>query len=132
VGGTSLQAQGNSGGRNSGGGKGSGKSDGRDKEKECYNCHKKGHISKDCWAKGGGCEGQGPKGRKGPHRSGRTNQAQDNINSTLNDVAYMAYSVANSTQVSKYDWFLDSASTSHICTIREVFTEYHPLTNSTI
>jgi len=133
VGGTSLQARGSSGGgQNSGGGKGSGKLDGGDKEKECYNCHKKGHISKDCWTTGGGREGQGPKGRKGPHRSGRTNQARDNINSTLNDVAYMAYSVANSTQVSKYDWFLDSASTSHICTIREAFTEYHPLTNSTI
>jgi len=44
----------------------------------------------------------------------------------------MAYSLNNTTQISKYDWFLDSASTSHICTIREAFTEYHPLTNSTI
>ena len=32
---------------------------------ECYNCHKKGHMKADCWAKGGGKEGQGPKG-KGP------------------------------------------------------------------
>ena len=31
----------------------------------CYNCHKKGHMSKDCWAKGRGHEGQGPKGWKG-------------------------------------------------------------------
>ena len=21
---------------------------------ECYNCHKKGHMAKDCWTKGGG------------------------------------------------------------------------------
>ena len=28
---------------------------------ECFNCHKKGHMKSDCWAKGGGKEGQGPK-----------------------------------------------------------------------
>ena len=42
------------------GGKG-GKSD-----VECFNCHKKGHKKANCWAKGGGKEGQGPrsKGKK--------------------------------------------------------------------
>ena len=39
--------------------KGCGKSD---SDKECYNCHKKGHMAKDCWSKGGGSEGKGPKG----------------------------------------------------------------------
>ena len=32
----------------------------KDKDKckvECHNCHKKGHIKADCWAKGGGKEG---------------------------------------------------------------------------
>ena len=28
---------------------------------ECFNCHKKGHKKADCWAKGGGKEGQGPR-----------------------------------------------------------------------
>ena len=31
------------------------------KDVECFNCHKKGHKKIDCWAKGGGKEGQGPK-----------------------------------------------------------------------
>ena len=44
-------------------------------------------MSKDCWAKGGEKEGQGPKGRKGPNRS---NQAQE-TNSNPNVVLYMAY-----------------------------------------
>jgi gag-polypeptide of LTR copia-type len=35
------------------------------KNVECYNCHKKGHIKADCWAKGGGKEGQGPRPRQG-------------------------------------------------------------------
>jgi len=36
----------------------------KDKDKckvECHNCHKKGHMKADCWAKGGGKEGQGPR-----------------------------------------------------------------------
>jgi hypothetical protein len=28
---------------------------------ECYNCHKKGHVKADCWSKGGGKEGTGPR-----------------------------------------------------------------------
>ena len=32
---------------------------------ECFNCHKKGHMKSDCWAKGGGKEGQGPKKKSG-------------------------------------------------------------------
>ena len=40
----------------------------KDKDKckvECHNCHKKGHMKADCWAKGGGKEGQGPRQRGG-------------------------------------------------------------------
>src|ERR1700678_195681 len=36
----------------------------RKTSKEGYNCKKKGHLKADCWAKGGGKEGQGPKGKK--------------------------------------------------------------------
>ena len=82
------------------------------KDKECYNCKKKGHISADCWVKGGGKEGQGLKGRKG---SGRKNWAHqvENVNSSLNNACYMA----GNSQISRYDWLLDSGTTSHICTI---------------
>jgi hypothetical protein len=125
AGGISLHAKGNS-----KGGKWSGKSE--NSGKECYNCHKTGHLAKDCWAKGGKREGQGPKGRKGPHKAGHTHQARDNINSTLNDVSYMSRQVETTHEFSKYDWLLDSATTSHICTMRDAFTEYYPLTNSTI
>ena len=35
------------------------------KDKKCFNCSKKGHMKKDCWAPGSGKEGQGPSHRKG-------------------------------------------------------------------
>ena len=57
-------------------------------EKECYNCKKKGHIKRDCWAKGGGKEGQVPKGRGGGSKDNKSNQAVD-LNTAVN-VAYMA------------------------------------------
>jgi len=38
------------------------KGKGKDKRKvKCHNCHKKGHYKSECWAKGGGDEGGGPK-----------------------------------------------------------------------
>jgi transposase InsO family protein len=41
---------------------GRGKDKRRDRRKvECFNCHKTGHYKSECWAKGGGKEGQGPK-----------------------------------------------------------------------
>ena len=93
------------------------------KDKECYNCKKKGHISADCWAKGGGKEGQGPRGRKGTGKKNQANQAED-VKSDLNDTCYMA---GNSQEISKYNWLLDSGTTSHICIIQEAFTEFRPI-----
>ena len=37
---------------------------GKRSDLECFNCHKKGHKQADCWAKGGGKEGQGPKSQR--------------------------------------------------------------------
>ena len=91
-------------------------------DKECYNCKKKGHLLKDCWAKGGGMEGKGPRGRKGPNRDKeeRSNQAEE-VNNSLNDVAYMA---GGQTLDSKHFWYLDSGTTSHICNNREAYTKF--------
>ena len=48
------------------------------------------------------------------------------MNNSLNDVAYMVSpSPAHSRDISTFDWLLDSACTSHICTQHDAFSEYH-------
>jgi hypothetical protein len=60
-------------------------SKGKDKSNvECFNCHKKGHMKADCWAKGGSKEGQGPKGEG---KRLQANMAKDNNADDL----WMAY-----------------------------------------
>jgi hypothetical protein len=47
-------------------GKWKGKDKSKDKKKvECYNCCQTGHYKSECWAKGGGKEGQGPQWGRG-------------------------------------------------------------------
>ncbi|KAJ2915280.1 hypothetical protein MD484_g5123, partial [Candolleomyces efflorescens] len=95
---------------------------------ECFNCRRKGHVKKDCWAKGGGKEGKGPRGRRGKER---TNQATDNTDLNLAvAVTYMARFGESDT--SKLAWHLDSGTTSHICTTRDAFITFTPLSNATI
>lgn len=60
---------------------------GKDQDKECYNCGKKGHLSKDYWSKGGGMERKGPRGRRGPKRE-KENQAEE-VNMNLKDISYL-------------------------------------------
>ena len=96
------------------------KDKGGNKDTECYNCKKKEHIASDCWAKGGGKEEQGPKGRKGTGKKNRAHQAEE-VNSSLNNACFMA---RNPRESSKYDWLLNSCTTSHVCAIREAFTEF--------
>ena len=96
-------------------------------KRKCFNCGKERHIRDNCWSKGGGHEGKGParrkKGGDGVH------QTQESINTSLNDVTYSSQELH---EFLCYDWILDSATTSHICTTREAFTDYTPLQISPI
>lgn len=107
-----------------------GKSSGSSKtDKICHNCNKKGHYKRDCWAKGGGMEGKGPKGRKGKERTNQATEDSPDLNTAV-AVAYMARS--DELDTSKLVWHLDSGTTSHICTMRDAFQTYTPLHNATV
>jgi hypothetical protein len=101
---------------------------------ECHNCHKKGHMARDCWSKGGGKEGQGPGSRKrgrfksNQNRSNQSSETTESINIGLSDVAYMA----NTNTFSYYNWLLDSGTTAHICNKREDLNNYTALANTTV
>jgi len=111
-----------------------------DPDVECYNCHKKGHKSNNCWSKGGGKEGQGPRtkmkaGRSYGRRKDRANQAQ--ANGDLKDSAYQIQDSVNkisqfSTSLTRDDWLADSATTSHISNERRTFIDFTPLASSSI
>ena len=70
------------------------------KDVECFNCHKKGHKKADCWGKGGGKEGQGPrskerktKGADAKEGSKGTEKKKESANAATGDEegVWMAY-----------------------------------------
>ena len=111
-----------------------------DPDVECYNCHKKGHTSNNCWSKGGGKEGQGPRtkmkaGQSHGRQKDRANQAQ--ANGDLKDSAYQIQDSANttsqfSTSLTQDDWLADTTTTSHISNERRTFIDFTPLASSSI
>ena len=107
---------------------------GAGKDMECFNCHKKGHMKTECWGKGGGREGQGPKGRSRRDRAHQATEATGQSNGTnLNDVTFIASALsAIDLGISKSDWILDSGTTSHICPTRDAFSGYVHLKGMTI
>ena len=88
----------------------------------CHNCSKKGHFAKDCWAPGGGKEGQAPKGWKLRLKKDEANQMMETqeymfaLIKEVNDCAYISLSAT--------DWLADLAATTHIARDRRIFKDY--------
>lgn len=53
----------------------------------CHNCSKPGHITRKCWAKGGGMEGQWPKQGQAPRNKTEANAANPDNNDVVSPLA---------------------------------------------
>jgi len=91
-----------------------GSSSKKDRSIECFNCHKKGHKKPDCWAKGGGKEGQGPnqKGKTETKEKGKETAAaaKDKAEKKVDndEEAWMALIDSNSNEEGRGDSCFDS------------------------
>lgn len=103
---------------------------------KCQNCKKIGHVKADCYSKGGGKEGQGPRqiARRKKEEDKRNNKAAQ----IAEDDAFQASHVAIAkdpfsencdltTATWSHDvWIADSGASSHIANRREMFAKFTP------
>jgi len=106
------------------------KSGGR-KDVKCHNCGKKGHFKADCWAKGGGKEGQGPKKRddkKGGSGSGGMSASAAAMDLDKEDGVW---AVVNGVEMFE-DWTSNSSEETDLSLLNEVNSEGEGFNNSPI
>ena len=82
----------------------------------CQNCDRTGHTKADCWAQGGGKEGQYP--RQQWRGRGRTETVNRTYNEEphLGNIAWQTGMLSFDALFSKEDWLADSGTSSHIAT----------------
>ncbi len=85
----------------------------------CSNCKKKGHLKKDCWAKGGGKEGQYPNRRK------KGNSKKENEGT--NKIATVFSALKSNGEM----WLLDSGAANHMTNDKSMLKDIKPLKNTT-
>ena len=106
----------------------------------CENCKNAGHTKADCWAKGGGKEGQGPRGQnsKKGEKKVETVAAAEATGNADEIFAFTCMSdyveVANALNVpkSRLGACIDSGTSRHYSPDRDAFINYSPINNTTI
>jgi len=103
------------------------------KAKTCSNCGKPGHVVEDCWAEGGGKEGQGPRQKKSLKKVEKKTEESAAVAVEEELFAFTCTSdfndVAESLQVpkSKRGAVVDSGASSHFCPDRTKFVTFCPI-----
>ena len=106
------------------------------KDIECFNCQKPGHVKADCWAKGGGKEGQGPK-RKGRKDKDSTASAEQSQSQPQPDIeAWAAIEEVSEEHTSQQSFaselrtegeLYDSGASCHMSPFRSQFISFRPI-----
>jgi hypothetical protein len=117
-----------------GGKKGSGKGNKSEKDKSdetCGNCGKAGHKTPDCWSKGGGKEGQGPRQKKKSNKTETVTVAADKEDDDMFAFActsdYTAVAETLQLPKSKLGTCVDSGATQVYSPDRSNFSNYRSI-----
>ena len=94
----------------------------------CENCSRPGHSKPDCWSKGGGKEGQGPRQKKKGKKSETVVVAAEDDKEDLFAFTctsdYVAVAESINLPKSRLGTCMDSGASQHYCPDRSKFTEY--------
>ena len=96
----------------------------------CHNCRRFRHVKDQCYAQGGGKEGQWPRDQ-GPRqhwRGGRRNETANQANNDdapLGDVAWQTGMPSFDPLFFKNDWIADTGTLSHIATQQNMFSTFN-------
>ena len=101
------------------------------KDVECFNCKKRGHMKPDCWAKGGGKEGQGPKKKGQEGAASADQQPEPDIEAwaAIEDVPEeeeIDQQVFESTTRTESELY-DSGASCHMSPFRQQFVSYRAI-----
>ena len=128
---SALAAHTKKGGKGKGGKKKHDKSSKTDSDETCENCGKAGHAKPDCWSKGGGKEGQGPKQKKKPKKEGKSETAVVAVDEDKDELFAFACTsayanIAENLQVpkSRLGTCVDSGASRDYCPDRSKFSNY--------
>ena len=106
----------------------------------CENCKNTGHTKADCWSKGGGKEGQGPRGQNSKKREKKPEtaaavEATSNADEIFTFTCMSDYiEVTNTLNIPKSQLgaCIDSSASQHYNPNHDAFINYCPINNTTI